>query len=393
MNGNLGGRYALGADIDARVTSGWNGEAGFLPVGDSSGAPFTGKFNGLGHTVTGLTIRRNTTDSVGLFGVTSAADIRNVDLRDSSISGRNSTGGLIGTTYSGSRLSNSHFTGTVSGADSTGGLVGYHFSGTVSNSYAAGSVAGTSNTGALVGLVSEGVLSNNTYSVEGLTINGTTGVVSPGGLYQTQWNDWLGNNRALKPIGEYFPPVADGYYTIGTASELKNLLGFASSNSGLKFRLSSHLDFSTPEFSGLAGKFYLPEFRNTELDGATFVVRNFSLNRTGAAETGFIGRLDGRSYRAPVERRCERQLRHRCSDRHVLCWRLGGIPSLWHRQQQSRLGQRLGRFRYRWAGGQFLRRHDQQQFRQRQRYGCLLLLLLLSLHRRAGRQLVRRHDQ
>src|SRR6218665_414881 len=47
MSGNLAGHYALGNDIDASVTAGWNAGLGFAPVGNGS-STFTGKLDGLG---------------------------------------------------------------------------------------------------------------------------------------------------------------------------------------------------------------------------------------------------------------------------------------------------------------------------------------------------------
>ncbi|MCS6997645.1 MAG: filamentous hemagglutinin N-terminal domain-containing protein, partial [Casimicrobiaceae bacterium] len=75
----LAGNWALGADIAASATSGWNSNAGFVPIGGST--PFTGRFEGLGHTISGLTINRPSDSEVGLFGRTdSGAQIRNVGL-------------------------------------------------------------------------------------------------------------------------------------------------------------------------------------------------------------------------------------------------------------------------------------------------------------------------
>jgi hypothetical protein len=57
---NLAGNYELGADIDASATKSWNGGAGFIPIGanglmPSQYQPFTGTFNGAGHTISHLT--------------------------------------------------------------------------------------------------------------------------------------------------------------------------------------------------------------------------------------------------------------------------------------------------------------------------------------------------
>lgn len=57
MAGNLSGYYALGGNIDASATSDWDNGAGFAHIGKFY-TQFTGIFEGLGHTITGLTICR-----------------------------------------------------------------------------------------------------------------------------------------------------------------------------------------------------------------------------------------------------------------------------------------------------------------------------------------------
>ena len=67
MNGDLAGNYALGSNIDASATAGWNSGAGFVPVGAGFVSPglsltyasfpdnsFHGVFDGFNHTITGL---------------------------------------------------------------------------------------------------------------------------------------------------------------------------------------------------------------------------------------------------------------------------------------------------------------------------------------------------
>jgi len=62
--------------------------------------PFSGIFDGSGHTISNLTINRPATDYVGLFGITSAASaIWNVGLIGGGVSGANYVGGLVGGNY------------------------------------------------------------------------------------------------------------------------------------------------------------------------------------------------------------------------------------------------------------------------------------------------------
>lgn len=153
INGNLGGHYALGGDIDASATSGWNGGAGFKPIGTYWSTNFSGSFDGLGHTISSLFINLPSTIGVGLFGSTkygSSSMIRNVGMINGSISGDTNVGGLVG--LNNGTISNSFATSKVSGRyQAAGGLVGRNHSGTISDSYATGDVSGVLSVGGLVG--------------------------------------------------------------------------------------------------------------------------------------------------------------------------------------------------------------------------------------------------
>jgi filamentous hemagglutinin family protein len=67
IQGNLNGNYALGSNIDASATSTWNSNAGFTALGNGTNN-FNGIFDGLGHTISGLTIDVPSQDYAGLFG-------------------------------------------------------------------------------------------------------------------------------------------------------------------------------------------------------------------------------------------------------------------------------------------------------------------------------------
>lgn len=178
MNGNLSGHYALGSNIDATATSGWNSGAGFVPIGTFPGMIFTGYFDGLGHTINNLVINRPTIDYVGLFGVAGTGSIvRNVGLVGGSVRGSSQVGGIVGVNHGGS-VSNSYATGNVSGTSLTtgyvGGLVGYNY-GTVSNSYATGNVSGSAYVGGLVGLNggTPGATVSNSYATGNVSMSGS----------------------------------------------------------------------------------------------------------------------------------------------------------------------------------------------------------------------------
>jgi len=186
---NLAGTYALGKDIDATTTSGWNSGAGFIPLGDNSFIPaqtFTGIFHGLGHTITGLYINRPATQYVGMFGGTSsAAMILNVGLVNMNITGGFQTGGLVA--HTGASIFSCYTTGSVSsGSNNVGGLVGLS-AGSISNSYSTATVNGNTWVGGLVGTLYTGGSISNSYST-----GAVSGSSSVGGL--------VGYNYGLGPI-------------------------------------------------------------------------------------------------------------------------------------------------------------------------------------------------
>ncbi|WP_210161632.1 S-layer family protein, partial [Rhodopseudomonas sp. B29] len=162
---NLSGTYALGRDIDASATAGWNSGAGFVPIGNNSNK-FNGTFDGQGHSISGLTINRSGTDKVGLFGSTNNGSvIRNVGLVGGSVLGGYSIGELVGINYG--TITRAYATGSVTGfrgSADVGGLVGDNF-GNISQSYATGNVTGLGSNSSVGGLVGYNAVSiSQSYS-------------------------------------------------------------------------------------------------------------------------------------------------------------------------------------------------------------------------------------
>ncbi|MCP5277302.1 MAG: filamentous hemagglutinin N-terminal domain-containing protein [Thiobacillus sp.] len=181
INGGLGGRYVLGADIDATATSGWNAGEGFAPIG-SSATKFTGTLDGLGHVITGLSIARASTDNVGLFGYVNGGNIRNLGLAGGSVDGNDNVGALAGYINNGS-VSNVHASVNVSGNLVVGGMVGEHGGGSISDAFATGSVIGKNEVGGLVGINSGGGAIRDAYATgdvtgTGLDVGGLVGYLA-----------------------------------------------------------------------------------------------------------------------------------------------------------------------------------------------------------------------
>ncbi|WP_454774145.1 YDG domain-containing protein [Janthinobacterium tructae] len=252
MQGNLSGNYVLGSNIDASVTGSWDSGKGFVPIG-SAGTPFTGKFDGLGHELHGLTINRAETPAAMFGNIGSAGSVRNLSLNNVNITGSQAVSGATYTDvgalagYNAGTINNVSSNGAVHGAGyvNMGALVGTN-AGTVSNSRAAGTVAATNirvgyGYGAAAGLVgvnaaggliksssSSAATSSSSYLAGGLAVynRGTisdsyaTGAVSVGGA----GGSYGGGLAAINTAGG---TVTNSYATgnVTGASGLGGLLG------------------------------------------------------------------------------------------------------------------------------------------------------------------------
>ena len=147
-----GKTYLLANDIDL---SGLN----WVPIGyyidwnNSNNKPFSGVFDGQGHSIIGLTISGGQNDA-GLFGYTHLATIRNVVIRNPQIEGRGEVGALVGRQgYSSTGIEKcAVIGGRIQGAGSVGGLVGYMEESSLQNCYTTCEVIATdSYAGGIVG--------------------------------------------------------------------------------------------------------------------------------------------------------------------------------------------------------------------------------------------------
>ena len=150
---NMSGKtFLLMNDIDL---SGLN----WVPIGyyidwnNSNNKPFSGVFDGQGHSIIGLTISGGQNDA-GLFGYTHLATIRNVVIRNPQIEGRGEVGALVGRQgYSSTGIEKcAVIGGRIQGAGSVGGLVGYMEESPLQNCYTTCEVIATdSYAGGIVG--------------------------------------------------------------------------------------------------------------------------------------------------------------------------------------------------------------------------------------------------
>ena len=142
--------YEQTTNIDAVTTSGWDGNAGFSPIGNAT-INFTGSYDGQNNTIENLYINRAGTEYVGLFGVANGATISNIGIENAQISGKHYTGVLAGHTGQ-STISNCYSSGNVNGFSHVGGLIGLNRYGSiVIYSYSAADVSADDYIGGFIG--------------------------------------------------------------------------------------------------------------------------------------------------------------------------------------------------------------------------------------------------
>jgi len=211
--------FKLMADIDL---SGYTGTY-FSIIGyfasPSYNKPFTGVFDGNGHTISNFSYTSTDANYVGLFGYVHGenAQIKDLGLIDpnvdagtgdyvgslvgfggpitncyaqgGSISGTTNVGGLAGGIAWGT-ISNCYYLATVSGITDVGGLVGWN-EGQITNCYSSGDVSGDSNVGGLAGINWEGTITNSysTSSVSGAGwVGGLVGLHRLGAVTCSFWD-------------------------------------------------------------------------------------------------------------------------------------------------------------------------------------------------------------
>ncbi|QNK55980.1 S-layer homology domain-containing protein [Paenibacillus sp. PAMC21692] len=232
MTMNPGVNYTLARDIDFGTvftdnnrSDMWatrHGEgSGFAPVGNMSN-PYVAEFDGSNHLIGNMVINRPATDFVGLFGnLGSGGVVRNVGLEGGFVSGRSSTGALVGESYGGT-IAQSYSSVDVSGTNNVGGVVGQNnIGGIVSQSFATGSIAGQYAVGGLVGRNERGAI-NDAYSTG--FVNGISEVGGLAGRNVGSINRAYSVGKVTAAegsvgglVGRNFEPVISGRYNSQTS--------------------------------------------------------------------------------------------------------------------------------------------------------------------------------
>jgi len=289
MNDNKSATYILMNDIDASATSGWNGGAGFLPIGDID-TDFTGILYGNGFTIDGLTVNRPTTQYIGgLFGMTIGyAD--DVHLTNVSINGRQYIGGFAGFMYGNCRRCSveGNLIQTGTSYRNVGGFVGYASDVTIEDCISDVNITSPSNatgytTGGFVGFNSGVSAIRRCYSSGNVVITGTGGAGGFVGSNSAFITDCYSTGNvsvsAVSGVGGGFCAINNltgsliNCYSIGALTG-KNLGGFCQSKNSSSVITSCYYD-STVSGCSDTGK-GIPETTTDMKKEATFVNWDFT---------------------------------------------------------------------------------------------------------------------
>ena len=253
----LSGHYKLTADINLRG-------AEFDGIG-SPDAPFTGVFDGNGKTISNLTISKPGEDSVGLFRVMLGGTVKNLTLKNVSVTGGSHVGAVVGqaqvaldgASMSGSiagLIGNVHVTGSVTGAEQTGGIAGlnggkadsktgFSIANAVDRCTFEGAVTGETITGGLVGCNNGAVTAS---SADGTVEAGENGRIAGGLVGQNEgsvYTSWADAQVHAKAYAGGFVGSGSGSvkqcYSLGNVSGADYVGGFAGTISTVETAVSA----------------------------------------------------------------------------------------------------------------------------------------------------------
>ncbi len=212
----------------------WNSGSGWNPIGTI----FTATFQGNGHTISHLYIRRSTTTQIGLFVTATNATIEGVGIVHADIEGGSAYTGALGGSFQGasSSITKCWSTGRIVGGLFTGGLVG-RSDGAVKASWAAVTVRSTSTSAQAGGLV-------------GWNLGAITASYAAGRIDDAQAGGLVGQTHRTATY-------TDSYWDTGTSGQSTSAGGVAKTTR----------DLQRPTAYGSTGSIYANW--NLNLDGVT----------------------------------------------------------------------------------------------------------------------------
>ncbi len=305
---------------------------------------FHGTFDGNGHTIVDLNIQNNDVQTIGLFGYTQDATLKNIQikLRNGSLTGSQYAGTLAGRAFGGTisncrmivnnisadcagglvgensaDISNCNVVSLagyyeISGNTNAGGLVGKHTSGTIATSFVSVAVGGSGNKGGFIGEMNGGSIANSYFNTDLASLNvvgnnpsatGITGKTASemvtkstfsGFNFNTVWN--ICENEKM-PFQQVFREDGSSCYPykIRTAKDLDNLRAYDGVlESESHFALANDIDLSdfTDEFYDEQGwlpiGYHFAPF-NGFLHGNGHKITGLRINRPQTDNVGLFG--------------------------------------------------------------------------------------------------------
>lgn len=310
-NSDLWGyNYALGKDIDASNTSsaGWNGGAGFVPIGNASTA-FSGQLDGQGYYISNVTINLPNTTPPGDYGfiglLSNTGVIQNLGLLNENFSFSSSVsaqiGGLVGLSLG--TINNSYTTGTLFSSGfgvRTGGLAGVidngMGAGTITNSYSMMNITdvGMGNYQTLGGLVGSD-FGNITHSYAGgnISITGFSDVDLVGGFAGEAQNSTINDSYSYGTVSSEVSAnrsvVIGGFIGFNTGTINNSYSTSSLINTATTTPLNMDVGgFVGQQIGGIINNSYSTGFVNTAgASGSPLAVGGFIGDNQGSVNNGY----------------------------------------------------------------------------------------------------------
>jgi len=213
--------FKLMADIDLSRYA----EEYFEVIG-RYGWPFTGVFDGNGHTISNFTYTSTSLIYIGFFGCVKEGTIKNLGLIYPNIGDGTlyDVGSLVGCLQMGIIKNCYVKSGNITGIEHVGGLVGVNSSGIITSSYATSSVTGNFETGGLVGENSSGTITNcysNSIVSGEWCIGGLVGVNSSGTITNSYAASYLSGDywSVSGLVGENSGSITSSFWNIETIEQ------------------------------------------------------------------------------------------------------------------------------------------------------------------------------
>ncbi len=257
--------WQLGANIDLGGTLEWT------PIGSSNGH-FSGDFNGKGFLVQNLLINKPTEDYLGLFGVVSSATIRNLEVSNLNITGKENIAGVVGYAWN-SNIKNCTTSGTINAEIAVGGVVGYSNNSDIkdcdntatvsANGISSGGIVGSASEGEVTNCFNNGQVISTLEKVGGIV--GLANQVTVSDSYNL--NTITGNGRVGGILGDMVGGNITRVYNkgniISTAIHTGGLVGYNDSGSIENSYNEGDLQSTNTHMGGIVGASLLGSITNT----------------------------------------------------------------------------------------------------------------------------------